>query len=209
MGTSTGQRKGPTTLERSLKSHRVARLQRYTPSAPKAGCPDGDGPVGLVQATNGYFYGATVHGGASGQGTIFRITLGGALTTLYSFCSQSGCPDGGGVAGLVQAANGNFYGTTIAGGAPCIANVAGCGTVFKITPSGTLTTLYSFCSQSGCPDGDSPQTGLVQATDGNFYGTTRGWRGQWLWDDLQNHPEWNADNPIQPPLWLRGARVVP
>jgi len=98
--------------------------------------------------------------------------LGGALTTLYSFCSQSGCPDGGGVAGLVQAANGNFYGTTIAGGAPCIANVAGCGTVFKITPSGTLTTLYSFCSQSGCPDGDSPQTGLVQATDGNFYGTT-------------------------------------
>ena len=51
------------------------------------------------------------------------------------------------------------------------------GTVFKITPSGTLTTLYSFCSKSGCADGAYPHAGLVQATDGNFYGTTLRRRG--------------------------------
>ena len=68
-------------------------------------------------------------------------------------------------AGLVQATDGNFYGTTLVGGTNFD------GTVFKITPSGTLTTLYSFCSQSGCTDGGVPQAGLVQATNGNFYGT--------------------------------------
>ena len=56
------------------------------------------------------------------------------------------------------------------------------GTVFKITPSGTLTTLYSFCSQSGCTDGADPVAGLVQATNGDFYGTTvdGGANGYWL-----------------------------
>ena len=68
--------------------------------------------------------------------------------------------------GLVQATNGDFYGTTYYGGAN------GSGTVFKITPGGTLTTLYSFCAQSGCTDGASPVAGLVQATNGDFYGTT-------------------------------------
>ena len=85
-------------------------------------------------------------------GTVFKITPSGTLTTLYSFCSQSGCTDGHSpYAGLVQATNGDFYGTTLYGGANPY-----CGTVFKITPSGTLTTLYSFCSQSGCTDGANP-----------------------------------------------------
>jgi len=77
------------------------------------------------------------------------------------------------VAGLVQATNGYFYGTTEYGGsgANC-ASTGGCGTVFKIAPSGTLTTLYSFCAQGGCPDGESPGADLIQATDGNLYGTT-------------------------------------
>lgn len=72
----------------------------------------------------------------------------------------------------MQATDGNFYGTTGNGGAnqaPC--NGYGCGTVFKITPNGALTTLYSFCSQQNCVDGGSPFAALVQATDGNFYGT--------------------------------------
>ena len=130
-------------------------------------CTDGSNPyAGLVQATNGYLYGTTVTGGDLGAGTVFRITPGGTLTTLYSFCSQSGCTDGyNPYAGLVQATDGSFYGTTYGYGAD-----AG-GTVFKITPSGMLTTLYSFCSQSGCRDG-SVSHGLVQDTDGNFYGTT-------------------------------------
>jgi uncharacterized repeat protein (TIGR03803 family) len=131
---------------------------------------DGAKPsAGLVQATDGNFYGTTISGGATtcndgyGCGTVFKITPGGTLTTLHSF---DGGTDGAfPYAALVQATDGNFYGTAIAGGAN------GAGTVFKITPGGTLTTLYSFCSQTNCTDGAEPY-GLVQATDGNFYGTT-------------------------------------
>jgi len=134
----------------------------------QSGCPDGSYPGGgLVQATNRDLYGTTYSGGANGGGTIFKITPSGTLTTLYSFCSQSGCTDGEhSRAGLVQATDGDLYGTTVNGGAN------GDGTIFKITPSGTLTTLYSFCSQSGCTDGEIPLAGLVQATDGDLYGTT-------------------------------------
>jgi uncharacterized repeat protein (TIGR03803 family) len=121
-----------------------------------------------VQASDGNFYGTTVEGGADGAGTVFRITPSGTLTTLYSFCSQVNCTDGyWPYAGLVQAADGNLYGTTGNGGA-----FGNYGTVFKITPSGTLTTLYSFCAQNGCADGEEPAARLVQAADGNFYGTT-------------------------------------
>ena len=132
-------------------------------------CTDGSDPNTLVQATNGDLYGTTQDGGANRYGTVFKITPGGTLTTLYSFCSQSGCTDGyQPLAALVQATDGDFYGTTSVGGAN------GYGTVFKMTPGGTLTTLYSFCSQSGCTDGACPYAGLVQATDGNLYGTTYG-----------------------------------
>src|SRR5271169_6770822 len=129
---------------------------------------DGDDPQGgLVQATDGNLYGTTYGGGATGGGTVFKITPSGTLTTVYSFCAQSGCPDGAyPYAALVQATNGSLYGTTVQGG------TNGAGTVFKITPSGTMTTLYSFCSLSSCTDGKSPFSSLVQATDGNLYGTT-------------------------------------
>jgi uncharacterized repeat protein (TIGR03803 family) len=144
----------------------------------QSGCPDGGNPNGLVQATNGDLYGTTSYGGAncapSGCGTVFKITLSGTLTTLYSFCTQSGCTDGYyPQARLVQASNGDLYGTTPVGGIQSSACIYGsCGTVFKITPEGTLTTLYSFCTQSGCLDGAYPQAGLVQVTNGDFYGTT-------------------------------------
>jgi uncharacterized protein (TIGR03437 family) len=115
----------------------------------------------LVQGTDGNFYGTTYSGGANNTGTVFKVTPGGTLTTLYSF---TGGTDGEyPYAGLVQASDGNFYGTTYGGG--CCD-----GTVFKITPGGTLTTLYGF---TGGADGGSPSGALVQATDGNFYGTTR------------------------------------
>jgi uncharacterized repeat protein (TIGR03803 family) len=129
---------------------------------------DGANPwAGLLQASDGNFYGTTYGGGATGQGTVFKITPAGMLTTLYSFCSQNGCADGSNPqAGLVQGADGNFYGTTYFG---AINNCSfGCGTVFKITPAGTLTTLHSFDNS----DGASPKAALVQASDGNFYGTT-------------------------------------
>jgi len=124
---------------------------------------------GLVQATDGNFYGTTFEGGnlgcasPHGCGTVFKITPGGTLTTLLSFGGSDGAfPE----AGLVQGADGNLYGTTGGGGA------TGFGTVFRITFAGTLTTLYNFCSQPNCMDGWGPTAALVQAADGNFYGTT-------------------------------------
>jgi uncharacterized repeat protein (TIGR03803 family) len=132
----------------------------------QSGCADGKYPLaGLVQAADGKLYGTTYYGGANSRGTLFEITPNGALTILYTFCSQSGCADGKyPLAGLVQATNGMFYGTTSDGGAN-----AYYGTVFKINPSGKLTTLHSFNGT----DGYSPESALVQATDGNFYGTTK------------------------------------
>jgi uncharacterized repeat protein (TIGR03803 family) len=124
--------------------------------------------AGLVQGADGYLYGTTTDEGAYGGGTVFKITPNGTLTTLYSFCAQTGCPDGEEPnAGLIQASNGNFYGTTLYGGAsPTCTYPDGCGTIFEITPSGTLTTIQS--SNAFGP------TGLIQATNGNLYGTTIG-----------------------------------
>jgi uncharacterized repeat protein (TIGR03803 family) len=119
----------------------------------------------LIQASDGNFYGTTELGGANGGGTLFQITPSGTLTSLYSFCAQASCTDGKTpVAGLTQATDGNFYGTTELGGAN------GAGTIFQLTPGGTLTTLYSFCAQPSCADGENPLSGLLQATDGNLYG---------------------------------------
>jgi uncharacterized repeat protein (TIGR03803 family) len=90
---------------------------------------------------------------------------------LYSFCQGFECSDGSiPEAALVQATDGNFYGTTAYGGESGNCETSGCGTIFKITPSGALTTLYSF---SGT-DGSIPEAAVLQATDGNFYGTTAG-----------------------------------
>jgi uncharacterized repeat protein (TIGR03803 family) len=142
----------------------------------QAGCSDGENPgAGLLLANDGTLYGMTTYGGlCSGPcGTVFRITTSGALTTIYSFCSRANCADGNSPAGtLVQGTDGNFYGTTGMGGPNNPACFSGCGTIFRLTPAGTLTTIYNFCSQSNCADGSIPETGLVQATDGNFYGTT-------------------------------------
>lgn len=138
-------------------------------------CADGAFPNDLIQGSDGSLYGTTVVGGAANAGTIFKITTGGTFTTLYSFCVQAGCPDGGGGAptGLILATDGNFYGTT-SGSSPYRLTAGGPGAIFKMTPGGTLTTLYTFCSQFECAPGTSPSAPLVQGSDGNFYGTTDG-----------------------------------
>jgi uncharacterized repeat protein (TIGR03803 family) len=118
----------------------------------------------MIQGANGNFYGTTDAGGASGNGTVFEVTAAGKLTTLYSF---AGTPDGASpIAPVMQGFDGSFYGTTFLGGA------AGAGTVFRITPAGKETVLYNFCSQTNCTDGSAPESGLVQTSDGTLYGTT-------------------------------------
>ncbi len=132
---------------------------------------DGASPQApLIEGPDGAFYGAAFFGGPHDHGTIFRITAGGKFTILYNFCSLQKCTDGWGpAAGLILGTDGNFYGTSEFGG------THNYGTIFEITPAGTLTTLYSFCSQTNCADGVYPLAGLAQGTDGTFYGTT--WRG--------------------------------
>jgi len=136
----------------------------------KRNCADGSLPgVSLVQGTDGNFYGTTLLGGKNAGGTVFKLTAKGKLTTIYNFCSQPNCTDGDRpLAGIVQGADGALYGTTAAGGTGQSA-----GTVFRITTKGNLITLYSFCSQQNCADGQEPLAALAQATDGSFYGTTQ------------------------------------
>jgi len=137
------------------------------------GGADGSSPNGLVQGTDGNFYGTTEYGGADtnqykyseGQGTVFKLTPLGTLTTLYSFSGIDGAIP---AAGLVQGANGYFYGTTEYGGMYEDREGDTFGTVFKITTNGAFTALYSFSGS----DGANPDAGLVQGADGNFYGTT-------------------------------------
>jgi uncharacterized repeat protein (TIGR03803 family) len=120
---------------------------------------DGRGPDGpLVQGTDLNFYGTTSSGGQNGLGTFFRISSTGNFSVLHDFDST----DGGSPGGLIQASDGNFYGTT--SGVAITDN----GAVLKITPTGTVTVFYSF---AGGQDGSQPGGGLVEATDGNFYGT--------------------------------------
>ncbi|MGB8700296.1 MAG: choice-of-anchor tandem repeat GloVer-containing protein [Thermosynechococcaceae cyanobacterium] len=128
---------------------------------------NGDFPTAkLVQANDGHFYGTTRFGGTSRKGTIFRMKANGDLTTLVNFDGRNGDEP---IAGLIQAKDGNFYGTTAAGGTSknCF---SGCGTVFKMTPNGTLSILANF----NIGNGSQPLAGLIQASDGRFYGTTSG-----------------------------------
>ena len=132
---------------------------------------DGANPYGaLVLGGEGNFYGTTQLGGAADAGVVFKITpSSGRYSILYTFCSQANCADGANpYDALVKGADGNFYGTTQNGGSGILPD----GVVFKLTPAGQYTVLYNFCSQSNCTDGANPLAGLVQATDGNFYGTT-------------------------------------
>jgi uncharacterized repeat protein (TIGR03803 family) len=121
--------------------------------------------AGLVQAANGDFYGVTTTGGTDNLGTVFKFTPKGGLTTLYSFAANTGYSP---VGGLVLASDGNFYGTASSGGPAAGQCDPGCGTIFKITPAGTYTTIHNF---NGIPDGGAPLATMVQAPDGKLYGT--------------------------------------
>jgi uncharacterized repeat protein (TIGR03803 family) len=135
-----------------------------------SGCPDGESPkAALVQGADGNFYGVTSSGGnASGGGTFFTMTPSGALTTLYSFCVLNAeCADGNHPLALMLATDGNFYGLTGNGGASSY------GTIFQMTPGGSLTTEHSFIGTDGWVNNNiynGPM--LIQDTNGTFYGVT-------------------------------------
>jgi uncharacterized repeat protein (TIGR03803 family) len=140
--------------------YRMTSLGAVTPIYAFTGASDGAYPyAGLFLGRDGSFNGTTVQGGAQGDGTVFRITTNGTLTTLASFSNVNG---GYPQAGVIQGLDGNLYGTTLNGG------TNGFGTIFSLTTNGLLTTLCSFANTNG----RSPAAALVQGTDGNLYGTT-------------------------------------
>ena len=142
---------------------------------PETGCADGQYPDGpIVIGIDGSLYGTVTEGGGPNYGgSVFKITSTGKFTKLYSFCSQANCADGDYPMGLTLGSDGNFYGVTLYGGNGATGIISGRGILFKITPGGTFTPLYNFCSQSNCADGANPFAGLTQSTNGKFYGTTQ------------------------------------
>lgn len=137
----------------------------------KPGCSDGANPdSGLTMDKQGNLYGTA--GGNGYGGGVFKLTPSGEETVLYQFCSLAQCVDGAAPwGGVILDARGNLYGTTETGGTGNCGqyNQIGCGTVFKLSPSGALTILYSF---TGPPDGRNPLAGLVMDSEWNLYGTT-------------------------------------
>ncbi len=132
------------------------------------GCPDAVTVYSVTEASDGNFYGVSAFGGASGQGTIFRISPTGEFKLLYTFCSLANCADGAqAFTPLIQGSDGNLYGATEFGGA----NQS--GVIYRLTLDGSYTVLHNFCSSSGsgCADGTFP-TYLAQDADGNLFGTT-------------------------------------
>jgi uncharacterized repeat protein (TIGR03803 family) len=107
--------------------------------------------VGLTTGSDGNFYGTTSFGGPGTEGTVFQFMLGQGLTTVAGIANDATVSPG-----LVLGSDGNIYGGSNFGGA------------FQLTPSGVLTTIFSFPPLSG------PTGSLVEGTDGNFYGTTLG-----------------------------------
>ncbi len=155
--TSTGGKYGQGTVFKITTSGAEAVLHDFHNVSAKA---DGTSPAGGVLNVRGNLYGTTAAGGAHNCGTVFRLTLAGVETLLYSFDCTNG--DGGDPAAALIDVSGTLYGTTQGGGK------YGYGTVFSITPAGAYKLVYSF---KGGRDGAVPEGGVV-ALGGAVYGVT-------------------------------------
>jgi len=156
---------GSGTVYKLTLEGKLTTLYAFCPTLP---CSDGLNPNGIIQASDGNLYGATGGGGQFNDGTIFEITSTGEFKSLYSFCSLADCVDGGAPqAPPIQGNDGNFYGTTVAGGSE------NGGVFYELTASGTYTVLHNFCylPRANCPEGATPGP-IVQDASGNFFGTT-------------------------------------
>ena len=131
------------------------------------GIPD----IRLAEGSGGVFYGTTREGGVNGTGNVFSVSSTGTFTTLFNFNSTNGATP---AAGLVLGSDSNFYGTTLLGGTNTVKSNENRGTVFQITPDGTLTTLFQF---TGNTNNANPESQLIQGSDGLFYGTTSNGKG--------------------------------
>ncbi|MGA9018857.1 MAG: choice-of-anchor tandem repeat GloVer-containing protein [Candidatus Cybelea sp.] len=127
---------------------------------------DGALPEASLTAVNGTFFGTTQAGGGTpyGEGTVFEVTAKGAEKVVYAFRGE---PDGSRPLSTLIPENGFLYGTTVNGGTGSC-GTSGCGTIFKVTESGSESIIHSF---AGAPDGAYPESGLLYF-DGAFYGTT-------------------------------------
>lgn len=130
---------------------------------------DGVQPAGLMQASDGHLYGVTTMGGANGCGTLFRVTLAGVRTERRSFC-QSLADASSPQFAPVQASDGALYGVTPSGGAGRCGWSFGCGTVYRMTLSGSFSIVHAFAADDR-RDGYGPNS-LVEGRDGFLYGTT-------------------------------------
>lgn len=156
-GTTFGS--GPTFCGTAFEMSRTGAFNNALTFNCNTNFPDGDEPQGLIQGSDGNFYGVTGFGGSNENGSVFKLTPNGVFTTLVSFNVTNGS---GPVGMLTEGTDGDFYGATYGGGE------SGWGTLFKVTPTGTLTTLYQFDFTHGA----QPYAGVVLGTDGNFYGVT-------------------------------------
>ena len=160
------------TLFKLTPGGKFTRLFTFTQGT--SGFLNGNNPVdGFVEANNGFLYGTTFNGGKQNDGVLFRISKTGAdFKVLHNFCSSANCADGSIPDGLLLGQDGNLYGTTQGGGSsvsPCPSS--GCGTIFRFEPTtGAFTILHRLTDAA---DGLEP-SGMIQATNGNFYGVTDG-----------------------------------
>jgi uncharacterized repeat protein (TIGR03803 family) len=164
----------------------VGNIVRITPSGEISSiysfcsqphCADGEVPeTPPILGSDGNLYGVTAGGGSDLDngglwGTVYKITLDGQLTTLYTFCTVSPCLDGATPVGIMQAADGNLYGVTNSAGGESNA-----GTLFKISATGEFSIVHTFCSLANCADGSAPASAPIQGIDGSLIGATR-WGG--------------------------------